>query len=148
GAVPTPGGQGGGVYNGPSNTLNLVNTIVALDLIFANSQSGENNANGTYDDLAGTAASQNDHNLIGGANDAALAPGGLQQLFAVPVTSNNLGKYVLQGQAPGNFVGMTYTLPLAWNTSPAISTGNPSAASNIASAEGVSTGSATDARGL
>src|SRR5262249_12485322 len=143
GALATPGGQGGGVYsNGSANTLNLKNTIIALDLIFTNSQKGENNADGTYDNLAGTAAPQNGDNLIGGVNgvnDSDLVPAigtqpaGSQQLFAVPVTTKSVetasGSIAsLSGQVPGNYVGLTYTLPLAWNTSPAIDAGNVNAA--------------------
>jgi uncharacterized repeat protein (TIGR01451 family) len=149
-------GQGAGVYNGPANTLNMENAIVVLDLIFTNSIQGENNNSATSnDDLAGTAAAKKDDNLIAGVNtnDANLvpaigaSPAGSQQLFAVPATTNTLGgTAALSGQVPGNYGGLTYTLPLAWNTSPAISTGDPSAAGLIASAEGVST--ATDQRGL
>lgn len=140
-------GQGGGVYNGPSDNLSLENTIIALDEIFSNSKSGE--SNGTYNDFAGTAATMNDDNLIGNSStDANFAPGGSQQLFAVPTTNNTLLGYTLSGQVPGNYGGLTYTLPLNWSTSPAISTGDATAVSAIASAEGVDPTQATDARGL
>jgi uncharacterized repeat protein (TIGR01451 family) len=146
-------GAGGGLYNGPANSLSLENTIVALDLIFTNSQYGETNAYGTYNDFssASTAAlTKNDANLLGDGIDANLVPGASEQLFSVPLYSNNLGNATLSGQIPANFGGLTDTLPLAWNTSPAISTGDPTAAANIATYENGSSAApstATDQRG-
>jgi uncharacterized repeat protein (TIGR01451 family) len=141
-------GAGGGLYDGPSDALSLENTIVALDLIFTNSQFGETNADGTYNDFssASTATTtKNDANLLGDGIDANLVPGGSQQLFSVPLSSNSLGNATLSGQIPANFGGLTDTLPLAWNTCPAISNGDPTAAANIATSENLSSASASSA---
>ncbi len=158
------GGQGGGVYNASSNTLKLANTIIALDQLFTNSKSGEQSGspNDLLNDLYDTAATS-DHDLIGDGTGSTLtndtngdqvgtdaAP--IDPKFAPSNTNNNFLSYTMTGQAPANYGGLTYTLPLAAN-SPALNAGDASTAAGspvaaIAAAEGVSTADATDQRGM
>ncbi len=145
---PTPNGdQGAGIF--ASNTPTLQNTIVALDQIYNTVTSTS-----TPSDLYGTVAPSSDHNLIGDGSGSSgltnnvngnqvgtdLAP--VDPLFSAPASAGPG-----QGQEPGNYGGLTSTLPL-YGTSPAIGAGNTAAASTIASAEGVSSSNATDQRGL
>ncbi|HTU16549.1 MAG TPA: choice-of-anchor Q domain-containing protein [Gemmataceae bacterium] len=142
-----PAGQGGGVYNTANGTLNLTNTIIALDQIYTNT--GSPTPTISYDDFDGAAA-VNDSNLIGdSSSDPNYAVGGSQQLFVGSLSYPLPSEY--SGQLPANYGGLTLTLPLNWSTSPAISHGDPSAATAIAQAEygsSASANTATDARGL
>jgi uncharacterized repeat protein (TIGR01451 family) len=123
----TPSGdQGAGIF--ASNTPTLQNTIVALDRIY---NSVPATPTSTPSDLYGAASASSDNNLIG-----------TDPLFAAPAPAGPG-----QGQEPGNYGGLTPTLPL-YGTSPAIAVGNPAATSIIATAEGVASNLATDQRGL
>lgn len=157
-------GQGAGVYNASSNTLHLENTIIALNQLFTNHAYGEESGS-PYDlasDLYGNAASS-DRDLIGDGSGSNLSNGTngdqvgsdaapLNPIFAPAIYYKDMytkdpqgNEIILQSQIPANYGGLTYTLPLAAN-SPALNAGDPSAATAIASAEGVST--ATDQRGM
>lgn len=155
------GGQGGGVYSAASNTLSLANTIIALDQLFNNSQTREQN--GSPDDLFDTAAAS-DHNLIGDGTGSTLVNGTngdlvgsdaspIDPLFAPALTTNNFGSLgSVSGQVPANYGGLTFTMPLTAN-SPALNKGDASTTAGspvavIAAAEGVSIANATDQRGL
>jgi uncharacterized repeat protein (TIGR01451 family) len=142
--------QGPGVYNGPSDTLNLENTILALNQFYGTFPGSGISPTPTFADLAGvTAPTQNDDNLIGDGIDSSLNYLGSEQLF-VPALTTNLpaGAVPTQWQLPGNYGGLTYVLPLAW-TSPALAKGDIGAAGTIANAEGLSNANeATDQRGL
>jgi uncharacterized repeat protein (TIGR01451 family) len=146
-------GQGAGVYNVSNDTLKLENTIIALDELFATST----NLNSiTTSDLSGIVASGFDlNNFIGdgtGSNlidmtngDHVGGPGAsAKDPQFLPAQTTVFG---LSGQVPGNYGGLTPTLPLNW-TSAAINGGDPGAAAAIASAEGIITSSATDQRGF
>ncbi|HZV06696.1 MAG TPA: Ig-like domain repeat protein [Gemmataceae bacterium] len=136
----SPPASGGGVYTTLDSTLNLTNTVIALDEIITNPGPPATTNIVTYDDFDGTAA-VNDHNLIGNnATDPNYEPGASQQLFVGDWTNNTSPGELYSGQYPADYGGLTYTLPLAWNTSPAISNGNPNATGIV--------GVSTDQRGL
>ncbi len=150
-------GQGAGVYYSSSISLSLENTIIAMDELFSTST---NLSSITYSDLYASTVSS-DHDLFGvpdpvdpnlfngdpsgdqvGSSTSPLNPQFLPPMTTSPTT------FGLSGQVPGNYGGLTPTLPLNW-TSPAINGGDPSAAAAIASAEGVAaTDLAFDQRGI
>lgn len=134
-------GQGAGVYNASNNILTLENTIIAKDELFSTST---NLSAITTSDLFTSAVKSSDHDLIGDGTNSTLINGTngdqvgsstspLDPQFLPPITT----VFGLSGQVPGNYGGLTPTLPLNW-TSPAINAGDPSAA----------TSGATDQRGF
>ncbi len=147
-------GQGTGVYNA-SATLNMVNTIIALDQLFSNSQSTMATQ---VSDLAGPGASStvasSDHDFIGdgsasnltnGTNDDQVGNDGspLNPQFVGPtVTNRGLSGQEVAFAYPSS---LTQTFLLA-PSSTASGAGDTSAASTIAAAEGVT--NATDQNGL
>jgi hypothetical protein len=153
---PTPSGDAGaGIYNDASNALTMQNTIIAHDQIY-----NSTTTTSTTSDLSGAASALSDHNLIGdgtgstglvnntNGNQVGTPTAPIDPLFSAPAPAGPG-----QGQVPGNYGGLTPTLPLyeyetvtSTVTSPAIAKGNPAAAATIATAEGVA--NATDQRGL
>jgi len=140
---------GAGVYNDTTNTLKMQNTIVALDQLYSNSSPTPSS---TPSDVYGNVSSS-DHDFIGDGTGSNLVNGTngdqvgtdaapLDPQFTAPAPTQPAN-----GQEPSNNGGLTPTLVLNWGSS-AINAGDPSAATAIASAEGLTNSSdATDQRG-
>jgi uncharacterized repeat protein (TIGR01451 family) len=144
-----PSDLGAGIYNDPTNSLVLQNTIVALNQIYNAATSSS-----AMSDLYGAASVSSGNNLIGdGSGSSGLSNGvngnqvgsdasAINPLFSAPAPTGPG-----QGQEPGNYGGPTPTLPLD-GKSPALNAGDPSAASIIAQYENGGLAPATDQRGL
>src|SRR5262249_52018699 len=115
----SPAASGGGLST-TGGTLNLTNTVIALNQIYTNTGPPATTPTVSYDNFDGPVVSG--YNLMGNSTKAPnYAVGGSQKLFGGGL-SFPAGEF-FSGQFPANYGGLTYTLPLAWNSSPAISTG-------------------------